>query len=116
MLLMCSCAYASTKSVAGACSNNLGSQIQNFCVVTPNVLWRGARLDKDDVAWLIQQGVRTIVNLELIHDDKSTFNHAAVADAQNYKMDYFHIKEWIPKLKKDAQILCTNGTCIVSEQ
>ena len=50
--------------------------IQNFCVVTPNVLWRGARPDKDGAAWLIQHGVRTIVNLELIHDDKSVLGQA----------------------------------------
>jgi len=207
---MCGCAYASTKSVAGACSDNLGSPIQNFCVVKSNVLWRGAKPDKDGVSWLIQQGVRTIVNLELSHSDKPAFRHAIVTDAKNYEVDYFKINdwetlpmvapsiaddnvahflaivsqqpkpvyvhcrsgknrtgvmiaayriiiegvsveeaieemrlyqgqwfkadaryigalserreeihhkvlEWIPKLKKDAQIVCTNGTCVVSE-
>jgi len=93
---MCSCAAASKQSVAGACSNNLGSAIKNFCVVTPNVLWRGAKPDKDDAAWLIQQGVRTIVNLELILDDKGAFGQATVDDANNYEVGYFRIHDWEP--------------------
>jgi protein tyrosine/serine phosphatase len=93
---MCSCASVSKQSVAGACSNNLGSAIKNFCVVTPNVLWRGAKPDKDDAAWLIQHGVRTIVNLELILDDKHAFGQATVEDANNYKVGYFRIHDWEP--------------------
>jgi len=93
---MCSCASLSKQSIAGACSNNLGSPIKHFCVVKPNVLWRGARPDKDGAAWLIQQGVRTIVNLELILDDKRTFGHATVDDANNYEVGYFRIRDWEP--------------------
>jgi protein tyrosine/serine phosphatase len=94
--MMCSCASTTKQCTAGACSDNLGSAIQNFCVVTPSVLWRGARPDKDGAAWLIQQGVRTIVNLELILDDKPAFGHATVADDKNYEVDYFRIHEWEP--------------------
>ena len=65
-------------------------------MVTPDVLWRGARPDKDGAAWLIQQGVRTIVNLELILDDKRTFVHATVDDANNYEVGYFRIRDWEP--------------------
>ena len=96
MFSMCSCASASKQSVAGACSNNLGSAIKNFCVVTPNVLWRGAKPDKDDAAWLIQQSVRTIVNLELILDDKRAFGQATVDDANNYEVGYFRVHDWEP--------------------
>jgi len=92
----CSCATASKQSVAGECSNNLGSAIKNFYVVTPNVLWRGAKPDKDDAAWLIQHGVRTIVNLELIHDDKGAFSQATVDGANNYEVGYFRIYDWEP--------------------
>ena len=95
---MCGCASASKQSVTGACSNNLGSAIKNFCVVTPNVLWRGARPDKDGAGWLIQQGVRTIVNLELILDDKRTFGEATVENANNYDVAYFRIHDWKPLL------------------
>jgi protein tyrosine/serine phosphatase len=93
---MCSCAYFSKQSIIGACANNLDSTIQNFCVVTPKVLWRGAKLDKDDAAWLIQQGVRTIVNLELILDDKFVFGQAKVADTNNHEVGYFRIHDWEP--------------------
>jgi protein tyrosine/serine phosphatase len=96
VLLMCRCTYASTQGVEGAGSNNLGSPIRNFCVVTPDVLWRGARPDKDDISWLIQQGVRTIVNLELIFDDKTSFGRATVPDANNYEVGYFRIHDWEP--------------------
>lgn len=68
----------------------------SICVVTPNVLWRGARPDKDGAAWLIQQGVRTIVNLELILDDKRAFGDATVEDANNYEVGYFRIHDWEP--------------------
>ncbi len=93
---MCSCASVAKQSIAGECSNNLGSAIKNFCVVTPNVLWRGARPDKDGAAWLIQHGVRTVVNLELILDDKPAFAHAAVTNTKNYEVGYFRIHDWEP--------------------
>ncbi len=98
VFLMCSCASASKQGIAGACPNNLGSAIKNFCVVTPNVLWRGARPDKDGAAWLIQHGVRTIVNLELILDDMHTFGDATIADTNNYEVGYFRIHDWEPLL------------------
>lgn len=72
------------------------STIQNFCVVTPNVLWRGARPDKDSAAWLIEQGVRTIVNLELILDDKAAFSLAKVTRSRSYEVGYFRIHDWEP--------------------
>ncbi|MHB8091514.1 MAG: protein tyrosine phosphatase family protein [Syntrophales bacterium] len=93
---MCGCDADSAQRVAGACPNKLGSPIQNFCVVTPNVLWRGARPDKDDASWLIQQGVRTIVNLELILDDKRAFGQAAIAEMKNCEVGYFRIHDWEP--------------------
>lgn len=96
VFLMCSCTYLSKQSIIGACSNNLDSTIQNFCVVTPKVLWRGGRPDKNGAAWLIQQGVRTIVNLELILDDKSAFGEATIADTNNYEVGYFRIHDWEP--------------------
>jgi protein tyrosine phosphatase (PTP) superfamily phosphohydrolase (DUF442 family) len=96
VLLMCGFASAAPQTAAVACPNNLGSPIQNFCVATPDVLWRGARPDKDGVAWLIQNGVRTIVNLELIHDDKSSFDHVIIADDKKLQVGYFRIRDWEP--------------------
>jgi protein tyrosine/serine phosphatase len=87
----------STQSVPGACPNNPDSPIQNFCVVTPNVLWRGGRLDNEERAtWLIQKGVRTIVNLEILLDDLPAFRQANVRNAINYEVGYFRIPDWEP--------------------
>lgn len=91
-----SCTTGSKQSVAGACSDNLGSAIKNFCVVTPHVLWRGARPDKGGIEWLIRKGVRTIVNLELILDDKPAMGHAIVEDANTTTVGYFRIHDWEP--------------------
>jgi protein tyrosine phosphatase (PTP) superfamily phosphohydrolase (DUF442 family) len=65
-------------------------------VVTPNVLWRGSRPDKGDAAWLIQKGVRTIVNLELLLDDKPAFSRAVVEVTKNHEVGYFRIHDWEP--------------------
>ena len=93
---MCSCASAARQGVVGACPDNLDSAIRNFCVVTPGVLWRGARPDRDGAAWLLQQGVRTIVNLELILDDMPAFDHATLADAHSHEAGYFRVHDWEP--------------------
>jgi protein tyrosine/serine phosphatase len=93
---MWGCASAEKQSAAGACPDNLGSAIKNFCVATPNVLWRGGRPDKDGAAWLIQQGVRTIVNLEFILDDRRAFGDAALEDADKHEVGYFRVRDWEP--------------------
>lgn len=78
------------------CENNLDSSIQNFCQVTPNVLWRGAKPDKEDASWLVEQGVRTIVNLELLHDDKAAFEQVRPGDNGKYEVSYFRVRDWEP--------------------
>lgn len=95
-LMTYGCVSTGKQRAAEACSDNLDSVIQNFCVVTPNILWRGSRPDKDSAAWLIQKGVRTIVNLELILDDKPAFGHATVAVTKSHEVSYFRIHDWEP--------------------
>ena len=90
------CASSSIQNAPVECSNNLDSPIQNFCVVTADVLWRGAKPAEDGAAWLIQHRVGTIVNLELLHDDQRVFGQANLADADRYEVDYFHILDWEP--------------------
>ncbi len=94
-LLMGGCALSATQKEI-LCSNTLGSPIPEFCEVTPNVLWRGPKPDKNAAAWLINNGVRTIINLELLHNDMDTFAQAAIAGNGMYKIDYFRIKTWEP--------------------
>lgn len=100
VLLIGACASMSTQSVPGACPNKADSPIRNFCVVTPkspNLLWRGARPgNRENTTWLIQQEVRTIVNLELILDDLPVFTQAHVGHAAKHEIGYFRIREWEP--------------------
>src|SRR2546428_11887282 len=76
-----------------ACPNDLGSPIPNFCVVTPDVLWRGAKPAQDGAAWLIQHRVRTIVNLELLHDDRRGVGEGRVASACPAGVGYFCVSD-----------------------
>ncbi|MDP3837416.1 MAG: protein-tyrosine phosphatase family protein [Methylococcales bacterium] len=78
------------------CANNLASPIANFCEVQPKVLWRGAKPDKYASAWLINSGVKTIINLELLYDDIDTLHEANVNNAGLYQLDYFRVKTWEP--------------------
>src|SRR5256885_16877185 len=87
---------SSQPAAAAACANDLGSPIPNFCVVTPDVLWRGAKPAWDGAAWLILRGVRTIVNLELLHDDRRVFGESRPAIAGRHELGYFRIPDWEP--------------------
>lgn len=79
-----------------SCENNLNSTIQNFCQVKADVLWRGAKPDKDGAAWLVQQGVRTVVNLELLHDDQDAFEQVRLNDLEKHQIGYYRIRDWEP--------------------
>jgi protein tyrosine/serine phosphatase len=70
--------------------------MQEFCVVAPDVLWRGAKPKQDGAAWLIQHHARTIVNLELLHDDQRVFGQTNLANADRYEVGYFRIPDWEP--------------------
>lgn len=91
-LLMSGCASSANPCIAGPGSES----IKNFCVVSPDVLWRGARPDEAGAAWLVNHGVHTIVNLELIHDDLHTFSQASIKNAPKYTVGYFRIHDWEP--------------------
>src|SRR5258708_10563967 len=95
-LLSCGFPSGSMPNAPVRCSSDLGSPILNFCVVTPDVLWRGAKAAQDGAAWLMQRGVRTIVNLELLHDDRRAFGEARPASAGRREADYFRVADWEP--------------------
>ncbi len=90
------CAYVPGKNAADPCPDDLNAPIREFCVVTPNVLWRGSKPDRDDATWLIQKGVATIVNLELIHDDERDLARATPAGDHVFEVGYFHVRDWEP--------------------
>ena len=87
------------------CSNTLDSPIQNFCEVTPHVLWRGAKPGPADAAWLIEHGVRTVVNLEMLHDDQPAFAQAELSSTDNYVVDYYRVRDWEPNAVVAPSIL-----------
>ena len=87
---------SSMPAASAGCANDLGSPIPNFCVVTPDVLWRGAKPAQDGAAWLMQRGVRTVVNLELLHDDRRVFGKARPASPGRREAAYFRVADWEP--------------------
>jgi len=94
VLLLSGCAYFSKHTAEGACRENLGSPIRNFCVEGPG-LWRGERPTRSDAAWLLQQGVGTVVNLEVLLSDRFAFDRAP-APAAAHQVQYFHIPDFEP--------------------
>ncbi|MBU0675148.1 MAG: dual specificity protein phosphatase family protein [Proteobacteria bacterium] len=88
-----------------SCPENLHSPIQNFCEVTSEVLWRGAKPNETGVAWLIEHGVGTIVNLELLHDDRSTVEQVTISDSGTQAVDYYRIRDWEPNVVMNQGLL-----------
>lgn len=94
-LLLNSCAFAATPNQT-RCATNLASPIANFCEVQPGVLWRGAKPDEAGAAWLIKNGVKTIINLELLFDDLDALQQAKLPSYVLYQLDYYRVKTWEP--------------------
>jgi len=93
-LPICGCVYVSRHTIRGACTNDLGSPIRNFCTVTPNVLWRGERPTKADAQWLMEQHVATVVSLQL--DDRRAFESVTVGQDFAHSVSYFHVPGFSP--------------------
>jgi tyrosine-protein phosphatase SIW14 len=67
-------------------------------VVVPGALWRGAKPDAPGAAALISLGVRTVVNLELLDDDRDAFRMARPSTPVSTSIDYFRIRDWEPNV------------------
>lgn len=71
---------------------------ENFQVVVKGILWRGARPGTpNEYQWLIEKGVKTIVNLEFLHDDlgpleKALRQHSLRAEKKTI-LNYARIRE-----------------------
>jgi hypothetical protein len=102
-LFLAACAAPAAR--ADACSQPLIDSIANSCVVTKNVLWRGAKPDVAAATELIDRGVRAVVNLELAHDDRDAFLGAHPALAEPRVIDYFRIHEWEPNVVLAPRLL-----------
>lgn len=96
---------ATTKPLADACLSPLSPAIDSSCVVTPNLLWRGAKPDAEGANALISLGVKTVVNLEWLHDDRDAFRAARPSIAFATNIDYFRIPDWEPNAKFLPELL-----------
>ena len=84
--------------LADACPSPLSPAVANSCVVVPGALWRGAKPDSPGATALISLGVRTVVNLELLDDDRDAFRMARPSTAVSTSIDYFRIRDWEPNV------------------
>jgi protein tyrosine/serine phosphatase len=71
-------------------------RMTRFCEVDPEVLWRGARPDREAAAWLLDNGVHTVINLEMSSDDLEAFDGAAVTAAGKLDATYVRVQNWEP--------------------
>lgn len=94
--LLIGCATPSPR--AEACGYSLALEVENSCIVTQNTLWRGAKPDSAAATELLNRGVRVVVNLELMHDDKDAFRNARPSLLQPVEVDYFRIRDWEPNV------------------
>jgi Dual specificity phosphatase, catalytic domain len=72
------------------------SGINNFCVVVDGKLWRGAKPDTVGAAWLIDNGVKAVVNLELLNDDLPTLINAKPQEQTQAELKYYRVRDWEP--------------------
>jgi hypothetical protein len=85
--LLCSCVFFYKHTIRGACSNDLDSPIRNFCVVAPEVLWRGERPTRSDAKWLLEHRVGSVVSLQL--DDQPAFEAVTLSEDFAHVAVYF---------------------------
>jgi protein tyrosine/serine phosphatase len=109
LLMMTACNGSAPTPDADACASRTTSPIVNFCVVAANTLWRGGKPDAAGAVWLIDNGVKTVVNLELINDDLSTLTSAKVSSTTSTSINYFRIRNFEPVVAlapalQDAQV------------
>ncbi|MDE2049630.1 MAG: tyrosine-protein phosphatase [Gammaproteobacteria bacterium] len=91
-LLLAGCVYLSRRTLPGACADDLGSPVRNFCVVTPGVLWRAEAPTRSDAHWLVAHGVATVVSLQL--DVRRSFESVHLDPAQVRSVVYFRVGDF----------------------
>lgn len=91
-LLLSGCVYISHSTLAGACRDDLGSPMRNFCVVTPGVLWRGEAPSRADAQWLVEHGVRTVISLQL--DVRRSFESVHLDPGVVDSVTYYRVRDF----------------------
>ncbi|HEV2270068.1 MAG TPA: tyrosine-protein phosphatase [Steroidobacteraceae bacterium] len=92
VLFLSGCVYFSRRTLPGACRDDLGSPIRNFCVITPGMLWRGETPTRADAQWLVAHGVRTVISLQL--DVQHSFETARLDPGVVDSVTYFRVRDF----------------------
>ncbi|MEY4766632.1 MAG: hypothetical protein RI907_3305 [Pseudomonadota bacterium] len=105
--LLTATACAAPKPAPDACRQPLSPQVENACVVKDGVLWRGAKPTTEGATALLNLGVKSIVNLELLHSDLSALREArpTPATAEPRLVGYYEVPEWEPNVKLARSVL-----------
>jgi protein-tyrosine phosphatase len=96
-ILSGACAFAFTNSFAETekpCESPIDAPITNFCISTQGTLWRGSKPDIKGATWLINNGVASVVNLELLHDDLAILKN--VETTLSTRINYYKVRDWEP--------------------
>ncbi len=89
-ILISGCVYLSRRPPPRFCANDgIHSSIRNLCVVAPHLLWEGERPSGAQIRWLLEQGVRSIVSIEV--DERPTFDKTSVPPDLARSAAYFRI-------------------------
>lgn len=88
-------AAAATPSTT-TCAKPIDARIKRSCIVQDGQLWRGGRPDKEAAEALVEKGVKTVVNLELILDDLRTFKAVQLKPGTQATIAYFRLRDWEP--------------------
>jgi hypothetical protein len=102
-----------------ACPTPLSPALANSCEVTKGILWRGAKPDAGGAAALLSRQVSTVVNLELMHDDRDAFRDARPQAPFSSNVEYFRIRDWEPNVITAPNLLdshVSNFIAIVKTQ
>ena len=86
------CVYFSRHTLPGACADDLGSPIRNFCVVTPGVLWRAEAPTRADARWLVEHGVGSVVSLQL--DVRRSFESVRLPAGVARSVTYYQVRDF----------------------
>lgn len=91
-MLLSGCVYISRHTLPGACRDDLGAPIRNFCVIEPGMLWRGETPTRTDAQWLVAHGVRTVISLQL--DVRHSFETAHLDPGVVDSVTYFRVRDF----------------------
>lgn len=90
--LLCGCVYFSRHTLPGACADDLGSAIRNFCVAVPSVLWRSEAPTRSDARWLVRHGVGSVVSLQM--DVRRAFESVRTDPGYAHTVVYYRLDDF----------------------